>query len=73
MFWNGLNKTEIFEKTQKVIYFDRFLIFSWNRLKTLRNSICFEMDWIKQKFSKIHKKLYILTDFSSSLEVDQKH
>ena len=31
----------------------------------------FEMDWIKQKISKRHKKLYILTDFSFSLEIDQ--
>ena len=36
-------------------------------------SISFEMDRIKQKISKRHKKLYMLTDFSFSLEVDQKH
>ena len=71
MFWNGLNKTETFEKTQQIIHFDRFLVFSWNRSKILRNPICFEMDWIKQKISKRHKKLYILTDFSFSLEIDQ--
>ena len=73
MFWNGLNKTENFEKTQKVIYIDGFIIFSWNWSKTVRIPICFEMYWIKQKIPKYTKKLCILTDFSFSLEIDQKH
>ena len=60
VFRNGLNKIEIFEKTQKAIQFNIFLIFSWNWSKILRNPICFEMDWIKQKIPKGHKKLYIL-------------
>ena len=68
MFWNGLNKTENFEKTQKAIHFDRFLIFSWNRPKTLRNPICFEMDWIKQKIPKRHKKLYTVCVFSKPMD-----
>ena len=68
MFWNGLNKTENFEKTQKAIHFDRFLIFSWNWSKTLRNHICFEMDWIKQKISKRHKKLYTVCVFSKPMD-----
>ena len=73
MFWNGLNKTEIFEKIQKAIHFDRFLISVANWSKTLRNPMYFEMDWIKQKIPKRHEQLYVLADFSFSLEIDQKH
>ena len=73
MFWNGLNKTENFEKTQKVIYFDRFLVLSWNWSRRLRNPMYFEMNWIKQKTLKRHKQLYMLADFKCPLNIDQKY
>ena len=70
VFGNELSKTENSEKTRTAIYFGRFLIFVGNRSKTLRNSICFEMDWIKQK---IPKGYTILTYFAFRLQIDPQH
>ena len=72
MIWTGWVHTKT-EKTQTAIHFDRFLISAENWSKILRNPMYLEMDWIKQKIPKRHEQLYVLADFSFSLEIDQKH
>ena len=56
------------EKTQTAIHFDRFLISAENWSKTLRNPMYLEMDWIKQKIPKRHKKLYTVCVFSKPMD-----
>ena len=72
MIWTGWVQTKT-ENTQTAIHFDRFLISAENWSKILRNPMYLEMDWIIQKIPKRHEQLYVLADFSFSLEIDQKH